>query len=731
MANRGRKSGGGNRGYGGGNSGGYGGDNGGGYDDGPPRRPPQRRPAQRRSSGPKRKQGRGFWGGLGYWGAVFGLWMAVLGVGVFIWVASDLPDPEELWKKTDRPSITYVDVNGIVIDRRGAADAPPVDLSTMPEYVPQAVLAIEDRKFYKHWGFDFFGIARAVLVNLQAGRTVQGASTLTQQLAKNLFLSSDQNLKRKAQELLLSVWLESRFTKDEILSLYLARVYFGAGAYGIEEASERYFNKEPANLTISEAALLAGLLKAPSRYNPISSTTRAAERATIVLDVMERENVITHEQRLQAVRQPLRFVPNARGSNVGYFLDWIEPEVAAIIDEPNEDIIVQTTLDTRHQNFAEIAIQNEIERTGRASAMSQAALVAISGDGGVRALVGGKSYNESEFNRAIDAKRQPGSAFKPFVYTAAFERGENPNSIRSDHPLTLGNWSPQNYDGQYHGSMTLLSAFTRSINTIAVQLSEEAGRDAVIRVARRLGIRSRIDPDPTLALGTQVLSPLELTAAYTPFSNGGAAVTPYGFSQVSTRSGTILWRRATPQPRRVIDDTVLRYMNYMFQSVVTSGTARSAALSGRMVGGKTGTTSDYRDAWFVGFTGGYTAGVWVGNDDFGRKMNRVTGGAAPARIWRAFMEAAQRGTAPRAFALPLAPIAPADLAMVATPLENGVEAMGSPSTMTDGGAIITDNNGEVKKPDDPTAPEAQSPTPAPEARSLDDIIKDIQENKPK
>lgn len=729
MANRGRKSGGGSR---GGYQGGYqGGDGYDGYDNGPPR-PPQRprRPQQKRGPSARRKSGRGFWGSIGYWGAVLGLWLAVFGVGIFIWVASDLPDPEELWRKTDRPSITYVDINGIVIDRRGAADAPPVDLSTVPEYVPQAVLAIEDRKFYKHWGFDFFGIGRAIVVNLQAGRTVQGASTLTQQLAKNLFLSSDQNLKRKAQELLLSIWLESRFTKDEILSLYLARVYFGAGAYGIEEASERYFNKEPANLTISEAALLAGLLKAPSRYSPVSSTTRAAERATIVLDVMERENVITHEQRLQAVRQPLRFVPNARGSNVGYFLDWIEPEVAAIVGEPTEDIIVETTLDTRHQTFAEIAIQNEIERTGRASAMSQAALVAISGDGGVRALVGGKSYNESEFNRAIDAKRQPGSAFKPFVYTAAFERGENPSSVRDDHPLKLGNWSPQNYDSQYHGAMTLLSAFTRSINTIAVQLSEEAGRDAVIRVARRLGIRSHIDPDPTLALGTQVLSPMELTAAYAPFSNGGAAVTPYGFKRVRTRSDRILWERATPQPRRVLDDTVLRNMNYMFRNVVTAGTARSAALPDRMVGGKTGTTSDYRDAWFVGFTGGYTAGVWVGNDDFGRKMNRVTGGAAPARIWRAFMEAAQRGTPARAFALPLAPIVPADLAMVATPLETNIESIDSPSIMVDGGAIVTDNNDGIKKPTGPDTNEAQPPNKEPEARSLDDIIKDIQEKKP-
>lgn len=728
LANRGRKSSGqgGNRSGGNyGNQGGggnYGGPPDDGYGNGPPRRPPQRRGPPKR-----RKQGRTFFGALGYWMAVCGLWLAVAGVGVFIWVASDLPDPEELWKKTDRPSITYVDINGVVIDRRGAADAPPVDLKSLPDYVPKAVMAIEDRKFYQHWGFDFFGLARAMFINVRAGRVVQGGSTLTQQLAKNLFLSSEQSMKRKAQELLLSVWLESRFTKDEILSLYLARVYFGAGAYGLDQAAERYFNKSPSNLTISEAALLAGLLKAPSRYNPVSSTVRAAERATVVLDVMEKEGVITHEQRLQAVRQPLRFVPNARGSNIGYFLDWIEPEVAAIIEEPKEDIIVETTLDMRHQIAAENAILHELEKNSRSLRMSQAALVAISGDGGVRALVGGKSYNESEFNRAIDAKRQPGSAFKPFVYAAAFERGETPNSIRDDHPIKLGDWAPQNYDGQYHGQMTLLSAFTRSINTIAVQLSEEAGRDSVIRVARRLGIHSRIEPDPTLALGTQVVAPIELTGAYVPFSNGGAAITPFGFKRVRTRSGSILWERPTPQPRRVLDDTVLRNMNFMFAQNVVGGTARSAALSDRMVGGKTGTTSDYRDAWFVGFTAGYTTGVWVGNDDFRTKMNRVTGGSAPARIWHEFMVASQQGTPPRAFLLPTAPIEQTDVGLVAAPVENSTQAIDSPAIVTPDGSIF----GDTQAPNSPSNVKPPAEAQAPEdKRSLDDIIKDIHDKKP-
>ena len=715
-----------------------GGGNGGGYDDGPPRRKPQRRgPPPRR--GPNR--GRGFFGTIFYWFAVLCLWGAVAGVAVFIWVASDLPDPEELWKKTDRPSITYVDINGIVIERRGAADAPPIDLKTLPKYVPEAVMAIEDRKFYSHLGIDVFGVVRAITVNLKAGRTVQGASTLTQQLAKNLFLSSEQTLKRKAQELLLALWLESRFSKDEIMSLYLARVYFGAGTYGIDQAAERYFNKSPSQLTISEAALLAGMLKAPSRYNPVSSTKRAAERATVVLDVMEKEKVITHAERLAAVKQPLRFVENARGGNNGYFLDWIEAEVGALIGEPTEDIIVETTLDTRAQTLAENAIERELAANSKSLKMGQAALVAIAGDGGVRALVGGRSYNESEFNRAIDAKRQPGSAFKPFVYLAAMERGESPYSMRQDRPIKIGNWSPQNYDGGYHGNMPLISAFARSINTIAVALGEEAGRDNVVRVARRLGIRSRLDPEVTLALGTEVLTPIELTSAYVPFSNGGAGITPYGFKRIRTRSGQIRWERHAPQPRRVVEDTALRNMNLMFRQVVQAGTARGAALSDRMIGGKTGTTSDYRDAWFVGFTGGYTTGVWVGNDDFGVKMNRVTGGTAPVRIFKEFMTGAMTGTPARPFLLPVAPIDNSSAQIFAGEVSNTTtEAIDSPAIVDDGNGgtaavndapIVGENPGGNDEKTDAMPNEAQPVTPNIETRSLDQIVKEVAAQKPK
>ncbi len=724
MAGRGRNSSGGQRGSGSEKGGGR-------YDDGPP--PRRRQPARAHSPRPnsaRGKNGRGFFGTLAYWGSVLVLWVGIISVGIFIWVASDLPDPEELWKKTDRPSITFIDIGGQVIDRRGAPDSPPVDLKSLPIYVPQAVLAIEDRKFYKHWGFDFEGLARAFYVNARAGRVVQGGSTLTQQLAKNLFLSSEQSLKRKAQELLLSVWLESRFTKDEILSLYLARVYFGSGAYGIDEAARRYFDKTPQNLTISEAALLAGLLKAPSRLNPVSSSQRAAERATVVLDVMEAQNVITKEQRLRAVSQPLRFVTVSRGGGAAYFLDWISEDVGASVGEPTEDVIVETTLDMKAQMAAEAALGNELRANGRSLKMSQGAVIALAGDGGVRAMVGGRNYQDSEFNRVTEAKRQPGSAFKPFVYLAAMEKGETPWSVRVDQPLEIGNWSPQNYSGGYAGAMPLITAFARSVNTIAVQLGEEVGRDNVVRVARRLGVRSRMDGEPTLALGTTVVTPLELTAAYVPFANGGVAVTPYGVRRIRTRSGRILWERASPDPRRAIEDGPLRSMNALFSQVVASGTARGAQLPDRPVGGKTGTTSDYRDAWFIGFTGGYVAGVWVGNDDFGIKTNRVTGGTAPTRIWKAFMSEALKGQPARAFPLPIAevPVTVADTATLSDETAANALPLEAPAIIPAGEAAPGPSaegpeNAEAAPPNFKT-------NSAPETRTLDQIVKEAHAKAP-
>jgi penicillin-binding protein 1A len=602
-------------------------------------------PKGRKSSAPKpalkrtsvRK--RGVLGTLVYWSAVLALWGAIIGGGLLLWLARDLPTPDALAASADRPSIAYLDVTGAVLDVRGAPDAPPVQLDKLPPYVPAAFIAIEDRKFYRHWGFDIEGLLRAAYENARAGRVVQGGSTITQQLAKNVFLSSEQSMRRKAQELMLAVWLESKYTKDEILALYLARVYFGAGAWGLEEASKRYFGKEASALTIPEAAMLAGLLKAPSRLSPLSDSERAARRADVVLATMVETGVISAADRERAQAQPLRVLRTQPGGSAGYFVDWVAADVGALIGEPAEDIIVETTLDLAQQTAGERALIAGLDAAAARRRASQGALVALAGDGAVRVMVGGKSYEDSQYNRVTQARRQPGSAFKPFVYLAAVEAGYGPWSTRIDQQITIGDWTPQNYDGRYRGEMPLITALSKSVNTIAVQLAEETGRDAVIRAARRLGVTSPLAPNRSLALGADVVSPLELTAAYAPFANGGAAAMPYGVLRIRTRDGRILYERAPSAGARVIDDRALRLMNFMMRQVVVDGTGTAARVDGRAIAGKTGTTSDYRDAWFVGYTGGYVASVWVGADDNAR-MASVSGGQIPARIWRSFMAAA-------------------------------------------------------------------------------------------
>jgi penicillin-binding protein 1A len=684
----------------------------------------EQRPARRaqgKANGPPKK--RGFFGNLAYWSLVLGLWGGVVLAGVFIWLASDLPDPATLWAKTDRPSIVYVDINNEIVARRGAPDAPPIDLKTLPKYVPAAIVAIEDRKFYRHWGFDLEGLARAAVVNAQAGRVVQGGSTLTQQLAKNLFLSSEQSMRRKAQELLLSVWLESRFNKEELLSLYMSRVYFGAGAWGIEAASRRYFDKTPQQLTLAEAALLAGLLKAPSRFSPVSDAVRAQGRATVVLDVMAKTGVITPQEREAAVKQPVRVARTAPGGGAGYFVDWISSDAGTVIGEPTEDVIVETTLDMNQQRAAERALAVGLGPDSAKRRVAQGTVIGMQGDGAVRALVGGKSYDDSQFNRAVEAKRQPGSAFKPFVYLAAIEAGLSPWTSRFDQETRIGDWTPQNYDGRYRGEMTIQAALGQSINTIAVQLAEEVGRDTVIRTARRLGITSRLEPNRSLALGSDVVTPLELTAAYAPFANGGNAVIPYGIKRIRTVSGKVLYERRSPSARRVIDDRPLALMNMMMTGVVDSGTGTAAKVAGRPIAGKTGTTSDYRDAWFVGYTGNYVASVWVGNDDYS-KMAKITGGSIPARVWRQFVGAGLAGKPAVGFAMP------ATDDPEAYPTEATLAGVSGEALGPDGLPIVpSTETPEISA--DPANGEPAPPNPDADAQALDDLLTTIETSKPK
>jgi penicillin-binding protein 1A len=575
-----------------------------------------------------------------YWGAVLAVWGAIFLVVFFAVFARDLPDTSTLYNVDRQPSITYLDRNGALIAVRGTQQAPPADLEALPDYVPAAFIASEDRRFYFHPGFDPIGMSRAMAANMRAGRVVQGGSTLTQQLAKNLFLSPDQNMKRKVQELMLAVWLEMKFSKKEILALYLNRVYFGAGAYGIEAASQRYFDKSAKQLTVGEAALLAGLLKAPSRYSPVSESERAATRATVVLNEMVDAGVITPEQRAAAVTEPVRVSRTLATQHAQYFIDWLDKQIRELVGEPTEDMIVETTLDLTLQTQAERVVRRILDRD-RSRGVQQAALVALDGEGRVRAMIGGASYADSQFNRATDARRQAGSAFKPFVYLTALETGYTPETMVNDAPIRIGNWSPSNYSNAFAGEMTMAQAVAQSTNTIAAGMADQIGRDNVARTARRLGITSRIGLEPAMALGAVEVSPLEMAQAYDAFANGGKRVTAFGISRIRSPEGRVIYQRASREagPVQAISNPYLYYQNQMLRGVMTSGTGRAAAIAGRDIAGKTGTTSDYKDAWFVGYTGGFVTAVWVGKDD-NTAMRGVTGGSSPAAIWRGFMEVA-------------------------------------------------------------------------------------------
>ena len=577
-----------------------------------------------------------------YWGAVLGVWGLIFLAAVFAVFATDLPDTSKIFDAKRAPSVSYLDRSGAVIAVRGSQFAPPVDLDSLPKYVPAAFIAIEDQRFWYHPGFDPVGIARAFVGLVREREIVGGGSTITQQLARNLFLTLDQTWRRKGQELILAVWLELKFSKKEILSLYLNRMNFGGGAYGIEAASQRYFNHPAKELTVGEAALLAGVMKGPSRYSPVYNVERSQRRATIVLDQMVKTKAITPEQRDEAFRTPVRVSAVLANQRAQYFTDWIDAQVRAMVGEPTEDLVVETTLDLPIQASAEQAVRATV-RARASQGVQQAALVALDGEGRIRGYVGGVSYAESEFDRATAARRQAGSSFKPFVYLTAMEQGRTPDVPVVDEPITIGNWSPRNYDGDFKGPMTLQEALARSINTVAARLANEVGTGNVAQTARRLGITSPIQQAPSMALGAVEVSPLEMAQAYAPFSNGGFTAKGYGIERIRTASGKVLYDHSVEKPNRqqVINSPALQYMNQMMREVVHApyGTGGRANVPGYDIAGKTGTTSDYKDAWFIGYTGGFVAAVWTGKDD-NTPMKRVTGGGAPAEIWKAFMSQA-------------------------------------------------------------------------------------------
>jgi len=602
--------------------------------DTPERCTPGRKPAAR-SSAKKR---------FGWVRPVLSLFVVIglLAAGWLVMIARDLPSIDTLDLDPPRMGgLVFLDHEGRTIARRGAGHGREARVDDLPDYLIDAVLAVEDRRFYDHMGIDLRGTTRALIANLRAGRVVQGGSTITQQLAKNLFLTPERTLTRKVQEMMLAFALEARFSKDEILSLYLDRVYFGAGAWGVEAAAQRYFGRDARDLTLGEAALLAGLLKAPSRYSPASDTARAAARATVVLDLMYETGRITEEERIEAANTPVRVAREASSPGAQYFVDWIAEEARELAGEPRADLVVHTTLDIDAQRAAEQALTSVLDNDELSRGATQGALVALAPDGGVRAMVGGRDYAQSQFNRAVLARRQPGSAFKAFVYAAAFEGGLRPSDIRDDMPIAFGDWSPQNYGDRYRGPISLRDAFVHSSNVVAIRVAEETGRGYVARLAQRLGIESEIRLDRSMALGSFEVTPLELATAYTAFNNGGQRAFSHAITRIETPDGTVLYEREDTGGPIVLDARTLTRMRSMMEDVVRDGTGRAASVPGRTIGGKTGTTNDFRDAWFAGYSDGITAAIWVGNDDSSPAGNAV-GGGPPASIFGSFVAHAPR-----------------------------------------------------------------------------------------
>jgi len=575
------------------------------------------------------------------------------------------PDPLSLRPKENAPFVRILARDGSVITERGGGDD-YVPLDLLPRYVSDAVIATEDQRFYDHHGVDPLGMVRAAIINLRQGRTVQGGSTLTQQLAKNLYLSSDRTFARKLEEFTLALWLEQRLSKSDILELYLNRVYLGSGAYGIDAAARRYFGKPARNLKLGEAAMIAGLLKAPSKYSPLANPGIARARARLVLSQMQEAGFITAEDERKAADEVSRsFDRSERAGPAGadyavdYVMEQLAPAYVMGVAAGTEGLIVETTLDRTVQANASAIVEQFIASRGPALGTSEAAAVVLDRDGALLALVGGRSYAETQFNRAVKAARQPGSAFKPFVYLAALEAGYTPDSVVDDLPLSVGGWAPRNDNGEYLGPMALRTALAKSVNAVAARLTLKVGPARVAQAARRLGIRSPLAKDATLSLGTSEVSLLELTGAYNVLANGGRAAEPYVVRQVRALNGEVLFTRKAPAAAQVIAAAQVTAMNDMLNDALVSGTGKRAVIPLHAAAGKTGTSQGFRDAWFIGYTAYLTTGLWAGNDD-GRAMNRVVGGSLPAEIWREIMLGAHASKPP----LPLSGAEPATAAYV-------------------------------------------------------------------
>lgn len=599
-----------------------------------------------RSNTPRRRNGGGSGGGSWFkrlfkWAFVAALWLGIIIAGILAWYATELPDITKSAAFERQSAITVLAENGDVLARYGEIKGNTLGIEDMPQHLINAVIATEDRRFYHHFGIDLIGLFRAFAVNIQAGGVVQGGSTITQQLAKNLFLSHERTYKRKIQEAMLAIWLEHQLTKDEILSAYLNRVYLGSGTYGVDAAAMLYFDKDAKDLTLRESAVIAGLLKAPSRYSPRRNPNLANERANVVLQAMVEAGYISTEEAKGLSNAPPRPPEKPGNANgVRYYTDWVVDGLDDLIGTPDTDLIIETTLVSNIQSMAEKAIFEILNAEAAEKNIEQGAMVVMAHDGAILALVGGRDYNKSQFNRITQAKRQPGSSFKPIVYLTALEKGWTPDTLVMDEPITEGRYRPSNFGNKYYGEVNLDTALTYSLNTTSYNIAKLFGPDAIIETARRLGIISPLEPDLSLALGSYAVSPLELTTSYAVIANGGYSVFPYAITKIKGEDGTVYYERpAQTMTRRVVEQRPVMQLQMMMQNVVQYGTGQNAKM-GFAVGGKTGTSQDSRDAWFAGYTDRLVAAAWVGNDD-NSPTKAVTGGSVPARIWARVIGSAQ------------------------------------------------------------------------------------------
>ncbi|WP_378943696.1 transglycosylase domain-containing protein [Mesorhizobium sp. ANAO-SY3R2] len=544
------------------------------------------------------------------------------------------------WRNRDDFAVTFLDRYGNEIGQRGIIQRDSVPVDEMPDHVIKAVLATEDRRFFEHYGIDFLGLIRAMSENMRANSVVQGGSSITQQLAKNLFLTNERTVERKIKEAFLSLWLESNLSKKEILQLYLDRAYMGGGTFGISAAADFYFGKQVKDLNLAEAAMLAGLFKAPSKYAPHVNLPAARARANVVLSNMVQAGFMTEGQVLSARLHPATVVDRGKLKSPDYFLDWAFDEVKRIAEKSGvHSLVARTTIDMNIQNAAEESVEFHLRQFGKEYHVTEGAVVVIETNGAVRAIVGGRDYGTSQFNRATKAQRQTGSSFKPYVYATAMEHGFTPESVISDGPISWGNWSPKNYTRGFSGRMTLTTALVKSINTVPVRLAKDHLSIPPIKaMTEAMGVESPVSSHKTMVLGTSGLTVMDQATGYSVLAQDGIVGTRHGITQLLTHSGKVVydWSKDAPPPHRVLSEQAVSSMNSIMVQIPEVGTARRAALPGIRSAGKTGTTQAYRDAWYIGYTGNYTAAVWLGNDDFST-TNEMTGGSLPAMVWQRLM----------------------------------------------------------------------------------------------